>query len=96
MIPLAILLVGLLLVLLVSVVLLVASGMSSLVLWLFPAILFLVMTGSGMLILIEMLLFLGGKEDRRKAKQDLGLLIPTCVASGIAWYIAAFALGLWR
>jgi len=96
MIPLAILIFGLLIVLVISSVLLLISGMRPLLTWVIPAIPMLAMIGSGILILIEMLLFLGGKDDRRTAVRDLQLLIPTCMLSAVLWLISAFVLKLWR
>lgn len=48
----------------------------------------LVMIGTFLLILTELLLFFGGKEDRKAAKRDLGYLFPTLIISGILWYAA--------
>lgn len=96
MIPLTILIFGLLLVLGISVVLLIASSMTPLVMWVISAVPLLVAIGSGLLILIELLLFFGNKEDRRIAGRDLGLLVPTCILSAAIWYGSAFVLGLWR
>lgn len=53
----------------------------------------LVMLGTFLLILTEILLFMGGKEDRKIAKRDLGYLFPTLLVSGVLWY-AAYRL-LW-
>lgn len=96
MIPLTILIFGLLLVLVISVVLLILSGMTPLVIWVISAVPMLVMIGSGILILIELLLFFGNKDDRKAALRDLGVLVPACVVSGLIWYGSVFVLGLWR
>ena len=53
----------------------------------------LVMLGTFLLILTEMFLFFGNKDDRRAAKRDLGYLFPTLIVSGVVWY-AAYRL-LW-
>jgi len=48
----------------------------------------LVMLGTFLLILTEMFLFFGGKEDKKAAKRDLGYLFPTLIVSGVLWYAA--------
>ena len=48
----------------------------------------LVMLGTFLLILTELFLFFGGKEDRKAAKRDLGYLFPTLIVSGVLWYAA--------
>ena len=96
MIPLAILIFGLLLVLVLAMVILIASGVTPLIVWVLPAVPLMVMMGSGGLMLIEALLFFGGKDDRRVAKRDFGLLFPTFVLSALLWYVSAFLLGLWK
>lgn len=48
----------------------------------------LVMLGTFLLILTEMFLFLGGKEDRKAAKRDMAYLFPTLIVSGVLWYAA--------
>ena len=96
MIPLTILIFGLLIVLMISVILLIITGMIPLVMWVITAIPLIAAIGSGLLILIELPLFLGNKEDRRSAIRDLGLLVPTCILSALIWYSAAHVLGLWR
>ena len=53
----------------------------------------LVALGAFLLILTELLLFFGNKDDRRVAKRDLGYLFPTLIVSGVLWY-AAYRL-LW-
>ena len=53
----------------------------------------LVMLGTFLLILTELFLFFGNKDDKRAAKRDLSYLFPTLLVSGVLWY-AAYKL-LW-
>ncbi len=53
----------------------------------------LVMLGTFLLIISELFLFFGSKDDKRAAKRDLGYLFPTLLVSSVLWY-AAYRL-LW-
>jgi len=79
---------GVLLVLVVGATALYWMGMGSILKSLVPLAPWLVMVGTILLILTELLLFLGGKEDRRAALRDLSYLIPTCLISAGLWYVA--------
>ena len=48
----------------------------------------LVMLGTFLLILTELFLFFGNKDDRKAARRDLGYLFTTLIVSGILLYAA--------
>ena len=78
---------GILLVLVIGAVTLAWMGMAQILTSLVPLVPCLVTIGTFLLILTEMLLFFGGKEDRRVAWRDLSYLVPTCIVSGGLWYL---------
>lgn len=94
MLALSILLFGLLVMLIMVVVLLVASGLHSLLVLVVPVVPLLMMIGSFCLGSIELLLLLGGPNDRRLAKRDLAYLGTTFVLSGSLWWVSTHFL--WR
>jgi len=87
MIPAFVLITGVLIILVVGAAVLAWMGMSNILASLVPLAPWLVMVGTGLLILTELLLFLGGKEDRRAAWHDLAYLVPTCIVSGGLWFL---------
>lgn len=78
--------------LVVGAVALVWMGMAQILTSLLPLVPWLVMVGTLLLILTELLLFFGNKEDRRSAWRDLSYLIPTCLVSGGLWFLLAHLL----
>lgn len=94
MLALAILLFGLLVVLIIAAVTLPILGLLPLLAWVIPAIPGLLMVGTVMLTLLELPLILGGPDDRRTAKQDLTLFLPTILISGLLAWASAFIF--WR
>jgi len=52
----------------------------------------LVMAGTFLLMLAEMLLFFGGREDRRAAMRDFGYMLPTFLISGALYYFSQLYL----
>ncbi|MCX8053296.1 MAG: hypothetical protein N3B12_05775 [Armatimonadetes bacterium] len=83
-----VLITGVLLVLVVGAIMLAYMGLASILVSLVPLAPWLVMVGTILLILTELLLFLGGKEDRRAAWRDMKYLVPTLLVSGALWYVA--------
>ncbi len=83
-----VLITGVVVILVIGAVVLWFMGMGSLLASLLPLAPWLVMVGTFLLILTELLLFFGGKEDRRVALRDLSYLIPTCIISGGLWWVA--------
>ena len=79
---------GVLLVLVVGAAAFWYMGMRNLLASLVPLAPWLVMVGTILLILAELPLFLGGKDDRRAAFRDLSYLVPTCLVSAGLWYLA--------
>lgn len=88
-----VLIAGVVLILVMAAFVFALAGMPKVLTCIVPMAPGLVMLGTFLLILTEGLLFLGGKEDRKAAKRDLGYLFPTLIVSGIIWY-AAYRL-LW-
>lgn len=86
MVAVLVLITGVTLILLIGALALAWSGMASVLPSLVPLAPWLVMVGTILLILTELLLFFGSKEDRRAAARDLAYLIPTCIISGVLWY----------
>ena len=80
---------GILVVLVIGAVVLASMGMTQILTSLLPLVPWLVMVGTVLLILTELLLFFGNKEDRRSAWRDLSYLVPTCLVSGGLWLLAA-------
>ena len=71
---------------LVGGVMLWYMGMGNIITSLLPLVPWLVMVGTLLIIVTELLLLFGGKEDRRAALRDLTYLIPTCLVSGGLWW----------
>ena len=94
MLALTILLFGTVVLLIMVVVLVTVFGLVSLLSLVVPVVPLLVMIGSALLGLIEMLLFFGGPEDRRLAKRELVYLGMTFAISGVLWWISTHFL--WR
>lgn len=86
MVAVLVLVTGVTLILLLGAVGLSSIGMSNILPSLVPLAPWLVMVGTILLILTEMLLFLGNKDDRKTALRDLAYLVPTCILSGVLWY----------
>ena len=83
-----VLIAGVILILVIAALIFSAMGLPKVLMCIVPMAPGLVMLGTFLLILTELLLFLGGKEDRRAARRDLGYLFPTLIVSGILWYAA--------
>ncbi|MGC8863328.1 MAG: hypothetical protein ACP5R5_11235 [Armatimonadota bacterium] len=83
-----VLITGVLFILVVGAAALAYIGMGNILTTLVPLAPWLVMVGTILLILTEMLLFFGGKEDRRAAWRDMKYLLPTCLVSAALWYVA--------
>lgn len=79
---------GIVVILVVGAAVLAYMGMGNLLASMLPLAPCLVTIGTLLLILTELLLFLGNKDDKRAAKRDLVYLIPTCLVSGIVWWAA--------
>lgn len=82
-----VLIAGVLLVMMIGSGVLVWIGSTQILPTLVPLGPWLVMVGTFLLILTELLLLFGSKEDRRAAMRDFGYLIPTLIVSGGLWYI---------
>jgi hypothetical protein len=74
------------------VVFFTATGLTNLLPLIIPTIPLLAMMGSGMLGLIDMLLFFGGPDDRRLARTELKYLGMTFVFSGALWWASTHFL----
>lgn len=83
-----VLIIGVMLVLLVGAIVLAATNTADVLSWLVPFAPMLVTVGTFLIILTELLLFFGSKEDRRTALRDLAYLFPTFVVSLGLWWIA--------
>lgn len=83
-----VLIAGVVLILAIAAVVFALAGLPKVLMCVVPMAPGLVMLGAFLLILTEMLLLIGGKEDRKIAKRDLGYLFPTLIVSGILWYAA--------
>jgi hypothetical protein len=92
MLALAILLGGLVVLLVLAVVLLIMTGYTSLLTLIIPLVPLLMMVGSGLLGLIEVLLLFGGKDDRRLAKRELKWLAGTFLVSAALWAVSSWFL----
>ncbi len=93
MVAVCVLIAGVILILVMALVWFSMAGMPKILTCVVPMAPGLVMLGTFLLILTEMLLLFGNKEDRRTAKRDLGYLFPTLLVSSVLWY-AAYKL-LW-
>jgi len=83
-----VLITGVLLVLVIGAAAFAYMGMGNILASLVPLAPWLVMVGTILLILTELLLFFGGKDDRRAAWRDMKYLVPTCLVSAGLWYVA--------
>ena len=88
-----VLIAGVILVMLIGVVILVAMGNVQLLASLVPLAPGLVMFGTFLLILTEILLFFGNKDDKHDARRDMSYLIPTFLISMMLYYVANHYLG---
>ena len=79
---------GILLLLIIGAIAFIWMGMTRLLISLVPLAPWLVMVGTFLLILTEIILFFGHKEDRQVAIRDLSYLVPTFLISGGLWYLA--------
>jgi len=79
---------GVILVLVVAALWFAAAGLPKTLASIVPLAPGLVMLGTFLLIMTELILFLGGKDDRKAAKRDLGYLFPTLIVSAVLWYAA--------
>lgn len=84
---------GVILVLVVAALLFAVMGLPKVLTCIVPMAPGLVMLGTFLLILTELPLFLGGKDDKKAARRDLGYLFPTLIVSSVLWF-AAYKL-LW-
>jgi hypothetical protein len=83
-----VLIVGVLLIMMIAALVFKMLGTAEMLGWILPWAPMLVMIGTFLLIMTELLLFFGGKEDRRTAWRDLGYLFPTFLVSGALWYLS--------
>jgi len=83
---------GVTLVLVVGAIYLIANGQAQLLPSVVPLAPWLVAFGCMFIILTELLLFFGGKEDRRAALRDLAYLVPTLLISAGLGYVAQYFL----
>lgn len=83
---------GVLVILVVGAIALAYMGLANILASLVPMAPWLVMVGTFLLILTELLLLFGGKEDRHAAFKDLSYLVPTCLVSGALWYVTQLYL----
>ncbi|MFQ3549746.1 MAG: hypothetical protein SNJ70_08355 [Armatimonadota bacterium] len=87
-----VLILGVMLILVITLIALYNLGLTHILPTLVPLAPALVMVGTALLIITELLLFLGNKEDRRTAFNDLLYMIPTLLISGGLWYLAKYYL----
>lgn len=83
-----VLITGVILVVVIGSIVLAVTGMGGVLPSLIPLAPWLVMVGTILLILTELLLFFGTPQDRKIARRDLSYLIPTLFVSAALWYIA--------
>lgn len=84
---LTILLLMLVVMLVTVIILFVWMGLTNLLSIVIPLVPLLAMMGSGMLCLIELLLFFGGPADRKLARTELVYLGMTFIVSGAMWWL---------
>ena len=87
-----VLILGVMLILVIALVALYNLGLTHILPTLVPLAPALVMVGTALLILTELLLFLGNKEDRKTALKDLMYMIPTFLITGGLWFLAKYYL----
>ena len=83
-----VLIAGVILILVIAALWFAAAGLPKVLTCIVPMAPGLVMLGTFLLILTELFLFFGGKEDRKSAKRDIGYLFPTLIVSSVLWYAA--------
>ena len=86
MVAVLVLVTGVTVILIVGAVGLAWMGMGNILPSLVPLAPWLVMVGTFLLSLTELLLFFGNKDDRKTALRDLAYLVPTCLLSAALWY----------
>jgi hypothetical protein len=86
MVAVLVLVTGVTVILVVGAIGLTMMGMSNILPSLVPLAPWLVMVGTLLLSLTELLLFFGNKDDRKTAVRDLSYLVPTCLLSAALWY----------
>jgi len=84
-----VLIAGVVLILAIAALLFGVMGMPKVLSCIVPMAPGLVMLGTFLLILTELFLFFGGKEDRKAAKRDLGYLFVTLIVSTALWIVAS-------
>ena len=87
-----VLIVGVLLIMLIAGVVFTLMGNAAMLGWILPWAPMLIAVGTGLLMLTELPLFLGGREDRRAALRDMAYLFPTFALSLGMWYLAQYYL----
>ncbi|MCX6345450.1 MAG: hypothetical protein NT018_10335 [Armatimonadetes bacterium] len=87
-----VLITGVMLVMIAGAVFLIATGDALILPSLIPLAPWLVAFGSLLIILTEIILFFGKKEDRRTAVKDLSYLVPTMLISAGIGYLAQYFL----
>jgi len=83
-----VLIAGVLFIMVVGAAVLIYMGASHVLTAIVPLVPGLVMVGTFLLILTELLLFCGGKEDRRAAKRDMPYLLLVLLVSGGLWLVS--------
>lgn len=83
-----VLIAGVILILVIAALFFAMAGLPKVLTCIVPLAPGLVTLGTFLLILTELFLFVGGKEDRKAAKRDLSYLFPTLLVSGVLWYTA--------
>lgn len=74
------------------VVFFAATGLANLLPLVIPMVPLLAMIGSGLLGLIDMLLFFGGSDEKKLARTELTYLAVTFVFSGVLWWASTHLL----
>jgi hypothetical protein len=87
-----VLIIGVMVILVVGSVFLSVIGYSKIVISLIPLAPGLVTLGCIFLILSELLLFFGNREDKKTAIKDLKFLFPTLIIFGFLWYLSQYLL----
>lgn len=83
-----VLIVGVILILVLAALYFALAGMPTVLTCIVPMAPGLVMIGTFLLILTEVFLLFGNREDRKIVKRDLGYLFPTLIISGVLWFVA--------
>lgn len=85
---------GIMLVVVVGAAVLIYLGTARVLPSLMPLVPWTVMVGTILLMLADVLLLFGDKQDRKIFKQDMQYLIPTLLVSIVLWKVSQFFL--WR